>query len=308
MNWKDEIINAAERTLGYLVKTPVIHSWELGLTSPVAIKLEHLQHTGSFKPRGAFNTLLSECTPDSGIVAASGGNHGVAVAFAANKLGIPARIYVPEIAGASKINLIRKTGADLHIVKGFYAEAMEKAHEWEAETGSKQIHAYDTIATVCGQGTIAKEWLEQGLEADTILIAVGGGGLIAGMTAWFSKEKKIVAVEPEKSCALNAALSAGQPVDVKVSGVAVNALGAKRIGKICYDLACANNIESVLVSDAAIVESQKLLWSKHRQLVEPAGATALAALLSGSYQPKKNETVAILACGANIEPDPFLSN
>ncbi len=301
MDWKSEIAAARDRIAGYAQVTPVMESHMLGY--PVEMKLEHLQHTGSFKARGAFNTLLSSDVPKAGVVAASGGNHGAAAAYAAQTLGHPAKIFVPELAGPSKIALIEQTGADLSVVPGEYANALTRAQAHEAETGAMQIHAYDAPGTVAGQGTCFAEWEAQGLQADTILIAVGGGGLIAGALAWLQGARKVVAVEPETSCALNAALQAGEPVDVSVSGIAANALGARRIGSICFDL--ARGMRSVLVPDAAIAEAQKRLWQAHRILVEPAGATALAALLSGAYRPAPDERVAVLICGGNISPDPL---
>ncbi|WP_108861080.1 threonine/serine dehydratase [Ruegeria sp. Alg231-54] len=304
MNWKSEISAAAERINGYAQATPVIESRVPGLDYPVEMKLEHMQHTGSFKARGAFNTLLSLDVPEAGVVAASGGNHGAAAAYAAQTLGYPAKIFVPDLAGPSKIALIEQTGADLTVVQGEYANALSEARAHEAATGAMQIHAYDAPATVAGQGTCFAEWEAQGLQADTILVAVGGGGLIGGALGWFDGTRKVVAVEPETSCALNAALQAGEPVDVSVSGIAANALGARRIGGICFDL--AQGMTSVLVSDEAIAAAQKALWQTHRILVEPAGATALAALTSGVYQPEPDERVAVLLCGGNITPDPLM--
>lgn len=305
MDWTGEITKAAARTNGHVQVTPVLQTQGFGLPFPIDMKLEHMQHTGSFKARGAFNTLLSSDVPEAGLVAASGGNHGAAVAYAASKLGHKARIYVPEMAGPAKISLIRDAGADLQVVPGAYANALELAQEYEAETGAMQVHAYDAPGTVAGQGTCFAEWEDQGLEADTVVIAVGGGGLIAGALAWFDGRKKIVAVEPHTSCALRAALEAGTPIDVEVSGVAANALGAKRIGSICFDLAQEKGVTSVTVSDEAITAAQSALWRERRILTEPAGATALAALMSGAYQPDPGERIAVLVCGGNIAPDPL---
>ncbi len=305
MDWTSDIAAAAERIRDHVQVTPVLQTKGFDLDRPIELKLEHMQHTGSFKARGAFNTLLSCDVPEAGIVAASGGNHGAAVAYAASKLGHRARIYVPEMAGPAKISLIRDTGADLQVVPGAYANALELAQAYEQETGAMQVHAYDAPGTVAGQGTCFAEWQDQGLEADTVVIAVGGGGLIAGALAWFNGTKKIVAVEPDTSCALNAALAAGAPIDVEVSGVAANALGAKRIGSICYDLAQARGVTSVTVPDEAITRAQHALWRERRILTEPAGATALAALMSGAYQPDPGERVAVLVCGGNIAPDPL---
>ena len=303
MDWQHEIETAAARLAGHVRQTPVMRARLGGFD--VALKLEQLQHTGTFKARGAFNTLLSARVPAGGVVAASGGNHGAAVAFAAAQLGIPAQIFVPEMAGPAKIALIRRAGAALTVVPGAYADAFAAAQAHEAATGAMQVHAYDAPGTVAGQGTCLKEWEGQGLAADTVLIAVGGGGLIAGAMGWLGGRRKVVAVEPETSCALHAALQAGAPVDVQVSGVAANALGAKRIGSICFGLAQAQGLTSVLVSDAAILSAQRLLWEELRLLVEPAGATALAALLSGAYVPAPGESVAVLLCGANPAPDPL---
>lgn len=305
MGWKEQIEEAARRIDGHIQVTPVMRCRGFGLPFPVEIKLEHTQHTGSFKPRGAFNTLLSGPVPAAGLVAASGGNHGAAVAYAARALGHRAAIFVPEMAGPSKIALIRDLGADLTVVPGEYANALNAARDHEAETGAMQIHAYDAPGTVAGQGTVLREWEAQGLEADTVLIAVGGGGLVAGALGWLAGARKVVAVEPETSCALHAALRVGNPVDVDVSGLAANALGARRIGKICLDLAQEHAAHSVLVPDAAIADAQKALWRERRLLVEPAGATALAALMSGAYRPAPGERVAVLLCGGNVAPDPL---
>ncbi len=305
MNWNDEIAEAATRIAPYVRRTPVLQMHLPGVRHVVEVKLEQMQHTGSFKARGAFNTLLSSDVPEAGLVAASGGNHGAAVAYAVGRLGHKAHIFVPELAGPAKIALIERTGTDLSVVAGEYANAMAAAQEYEARTGAMQVHAYDAPATVAGQGTCMAEWEDQGLEADTVLIAVGGGGLIAGALAWLAGRRKVVAVEPVTSCALHAALAAGAPVDVEVSGVAANALGARRVGDICFDLARVQGVQSVLVSDAAIVQAQKLLWNELRQLVEPAGAAALAALVSGAYQPAPGERIAVLVCGGNIAPDPI---
>jgi len=305
MTRRGDILQAAARIKPHVRRTPAVEVSGFGLAYPIEMKLEQMQHSGSFKARGAFNTLLSAQVPEAGLVAASGGNHGAAVAYAAARLGHGARIYVPDIAGPAKIGLIRAQGADLVVVPGAYGEAADCAALYQAETGAMQVHPYDAEATVIGQGTVMAEWEEQGLLADTVLIAVGGGGLIAGALAWLEGARRVVAVEPDTSCALHAALNAGAPVDVDVSGVAANALGARRIGQICFDLARAQGIESLLVSDAAITAAQGALWRETRQLVEPAGATALAAVMSGVYRPAPGERVAVLVCGGNIAPDPF---
>lgn len=305
-DWKKQIDQAAHRIEGHVLRTPVLSAQGFGLNYPVEFKLEQMQHTGTFKARGAFNTLIKGPVPKAGIVAASGGNHGAAVAYAASKLGYPARIFVPEIAGPSKIGLIERTGADLVVVPGAYADALSAAQAYEAESGAMQVHAYDAPGTVEGQGTLMREWEDQGLEADTVLIAVGGGGLIGGALAWLDGRRKIVAVEPEKAATLATALRDGPETEVEVSGVAANALGARRIGRICYDLALAQEVTTITLPDAAITKAQQALWQELRQLVEPAGATALAALMSGAYRPAPDERVAVLICGANPAPDPLL--
>ena len=308
MQWQSDINAASQKIKAFVRKTPVIAGCDLGIGIPIDLKLEHLQHTGSFKPRGAFFSLLTDSSNDRSVVAASGGNHGAAVAFAAQALGHNATIFVPEIAGAAKLKLIRQQGAECHLVPGAYADALQQAEAFEKKHSALSIHAYDAEKTVIGQGTLAAEWDQQGLDADTILIAVGGGGLLAGALAWWGQKRRIVAVEPVRCSSLNSALKANNPIDVAVSGIAANALGAKRIGQICFELVKDNDTHSVLVTDDAIASAQELLWQQLRQYVEPAGATALAALTSGAYQPRINERVAVLICGGNPKRDPFASD
>ena len=299
----EKISTAWGKILPHVVRTPVMQTDVFGPS--LALKLEHIQHTGSFKARGAMNSLLSMNVPKSGLVAASGGNHGAAVAWAAARLGYKARIYVPEIAGPAKINLIKNLGADLVVVTGAYSNALEQALEYEVDTGAAQIHAFDAPGTVAGQGTVMAEWEDQGLEADTVLIAVGGGGLIAGAMAWLEGRCKVVGVEPFNAATLTKALQTGPQTTVEVSGIAANALGAKQVGRICYDMAQRTATKTVNVEDDSILNAQILLWEKLRQLVEPAGAAALAALISGAYVPQKGERVAVLLCGANPAPSPL---
>ena len=304
MDWQAEITAAARRIAPHLRVTPVI-ALDLPGIGPVALKLEHLQHTGSFKARGAFNTLIKGPVPAAGVVAASGGNHGAAVGYAARSLGYRARIYVPQMAGPAKIALIRAQGAELEVVEGPLADASAAAVAYGAATGAMQIHAYDAPDTLAGQGTLMREWEAQGLDADTVLIAVGGGGLIGGALGWLGGRRRVVAVEPELAPTLNRALIEGPEATVTPSGVAANALGAPMIGRLGYGLAVAQGVQSVLVTDEAILQAQRMLWDSLRQWVEPGGATALAALISGRYVPEKAERVAVLVCGANTAPAPY---
>ena len=309
MDWQAEITAADHRIDPHIRRTPVMAVDNLIPGLDLALKLEHLQHTGSFKPRGAFNSLLTTAVPQAGVVAASGGNHGAAVAYAAKALGHDCTIFIPETASPAKIEMIRRSGVEPIITDGVYANALNAAATFEADHGAMSIHAYDDVGTVCGQGTVMREWEAQGLDADTILIAVGGGGLIAGAMAWLGGRRKLVAVEPETACALHAALAAGTPVDVEVSGVAASALGASRLGDICFglasdvasDLGKKQQIETVLVSDRAITAAQRSLWQNLKLAVEPGGAATIAALMSGAYRSQKGERVAALLCGANVD-------
>lgn len=274
----------------------------LGHDGTVGLKLEFLQHAGSFKARGAFNSLLSRAIPPAGVAAASGGNHGAAVAFAARELGIPARIFVPEIASAAKIALIRSCGAQIVIGGARYADAQAACDAHAAGSGALVIHPFGEPATIAGQGTVALEWDEQSPGLDTVLVAVGGGGLVSGLATWWSgTATKVVGVEPDGSRALHAALAAGGPVDVEVNSVAADSLGARNVGDLVY-AACREAVDHVaLVPDAAIGGAQRLLWSEFRIAVEPGGATALAALLAGAYRPGAGERVGVLLCGANVD-------
>jgi threonine dehydratase len=293
---------AAGRIASHVRRTPVIDSGagSLGLDISVSLKLEQLQHSGSFKARGAFNTLLSANVPETGVAAASGGNHGAAVAYAARMLGLTADIFVPETSSPAKIARIRAAGARLHVGGARYADAAEACARHRAATGAMDIHAYDAAATIAGQGTTALEWLEQVPDLDTVLIAVGGGGLISGCALWLEGRVKVVAVEPEGSCALHAALVAGAPVDVAVDSLAADSLGAKRCGDLVHAICATRVAESVLVSDEAIRDAQTRLWRDLQTVAEPGGATALAALTSGAYAPAPGERVGVLVCGGNV--------
>ena len=286
----------------YIRRTPVIEvdSADFGLScGTLALKLEQLQHTGSFKPRGAFTNLLTHKVPAAGVVAASGGNHGAAVAYAAMKLGKPARIFVPNVASPAKMERIRSYGAELVVTGERYADALGASEEWVRKTGALPVHAYDQIETLIGQGSVALEMEEQAPELDTLLVAVGGGGLIGGIAAWHAGKVKVVGVEPELAPTLYRALEAGRPVDAPAGGVAADSLAPKRVGELMFPLAQSYASQCVLVSDSAIQAAQQVLWNTLRIVAEPGGAAAFAALLSGSYKPQPGERIGVVVCGGN---------
>ncbi len=295
-----EIEEAVERITGRVRTTPVMDLDVAGTV--VAAKLELLQHTGSFKPRGAFNRMLAEELPAAGVVAASGGNHGLAVAHVARTLGVHAAIFIPEVTPAVKRDRMVEMGAEVVAVGAIYDDSLEASRVRVAETGALEVHAYDHRLTVAGQGTMGREILRQVPDADTILVAVGGGGLIAGVAAWVQGDAAVVSVEPEKIPAMAAALDAGHPVEVEVSGIAADSLGAKAIGQVPFDVARRHVDHAVLVSDDAIREAQRFLWRSTRLVVEPGGATAMAAILSGAYRPEPGERVVVVVCGSNTDP------
>jgi len=283
-------------------ETPVVTAAaeDFSLTgAPIAFKLELLQHAGVFKPRGAFANLLLRDVPKAGVVAASGGNHGAAVAFAAQRLGIPAKIFVPTVASPAKIAQIRSYGAELVVEGARYADALALSQDWAAQTGALQIHAFDQPETLLGQGSVAREFAAQAPQATTWLVAVGGGGLIGGMAAWSAGHHKIVAVEPEAAPTLHMARAAGRPVDAPAGGIAADSLAPKQVGSLMFPIAQRYVAESVLVPDEAIREAQRVLWRVLRVVAEPGGAAAFAALLSGAYQPAPDERVGVLVCGGN---------
>ena len=266
---------------------------------PVDLKLEFLQHSGSFKARGAFANLLGREIPMAGVVAASGGNHGAAVAYAAMRLGIPVTIFVPSVISPAKAERIRGYRAELVIGGERYADALAASETFAEKSGALQIHAYDQPETLLGQGTLGLEIEADLPDIDTLLVAVGGGGLIGGIASWFAGRIRIVAVEPEGSPTLHNALAAGEPVDSPAEGVAANSLAPKRVGKLMFPIAQAFVAQSVLVSDDDIVAAQNALWQGVRVVAEPGGAAAFAALLCGRYAPAPGERVAVLVCGAN---------
>lgn len=302
----DDIDTAARRIRGYVRRTPVIElaADDLGISggARIALKLETLQHTGSFKPRGAFNRILSARVPAAGILAASGGNHAQAVAWAGSRLGHATEIFVPESAPAIKVSRLHRLGARVVQIGQLYDEAREASERRAAESGALVVHAYDQHEIVAGAGTLARELEGQLPRLDTILVAVGGGGLIGGTLAWLRGRKKVVAVEPRACPTLHEALAAGEPVDVSVGGIAADALAARRIGRIPFAAARRWLADSLLVEDADILGAQRLLWERLRVVAEPGGATALAALLAGTYRPSEGEHVCALVCGANVDP------
>jgi len=262
-------------------------------------KLEFLQHAGSFKARGAFTNLLTRKIPPAGIVAASGGNHGVAVAFAAMKLGVPAKIFIPTVASPEKIGRIRSFGAELVVTGDLYADALAASEAWAAQSGALRIHAYDQLETLLGQGTVGLEFEQQCPDLDTLLLAVGGGGLLGGVAAWYAGKIKIVGVEPEAAPTLSHALRAGRPVDSPAGGIAADSLAPKRVGELMFPIARKYVDRVLLVPDEEITQAQEALWTVLRVVTEPGGAAAFASLLSRRYQPRPGERVGVLLCGGN---------
>jgi threonine dehydratase len=286
----------------HLRLTPIVEldGADVGLGSfRLVLKLEQLQHSGSFKARGAFANLLMRAVPDTGVVAASGGNHGVAVAYAAMRLGMPAKIFVPTISSPVKIQRIREYGADLTVTGDRYADALAASHVWVAQSGALPVHAYDQPETLLGQATIGLELSAQAPALDTLLIPVGGGGLIGGIAAWYAGRLKVVGVEPEDAPTLTAALRAGRPVDAPANSIAGDSLAPRRVGELMFPLAQAHIHHVTLVSDAAIRAAQDVLWTSARVVAEPGGAAALAALLARRYMPAPGERVGVLVSGAN---------
>ena len=296
-------IAATARLIGPHVRhTPILHLdlADFGLApKPVALKLECLQHTGSFKVRGAFASLLTQSIPAAGVVAASGGNHGAAVAYAAMRLGVPATIFLPSVTSPSKVERIRSYAANLIVAGDRYADALAASERYGEDHGALAVHAFDQPQTLLGQGSVGCEIDADLPGIDTLLVAVGGGGLIGGIAAWFRGRVKIVAVEPEGAPTLWRALAAGRPVDAEANGIAADSLAPKRVGTIMFPIAQAFVDRSVLISDDDIRNAQLALWDKVRIVTEPGGAAAFGALLSGKYVPAPDERVAVLVCGAN---------
>jgi threonine dehydratase len=298
-----ERIQATERIIRpHIRRTPILEvdGADFGLDSiTITFKLELFQHAGSFKARGAFTKMLTRDVPAAGVVAASGGNHGVAVAFAAMKLGKAATIFVPSVASKTKLDRIRESGAELVIAGDRYADSLEASEAWTAQSGALPIHAYDSEATLLGQGTLGMELEEQAPELDTLLVAVGGGGLIGGVLSWYQNKVKVIAVEPSEAPTLQYALKAGQPVDSPAGGIAADSLAPRQVGQRNFPIAQKFLHSALLVSDEEIVAAQKKLWEVIRVVAEPGGAAAFAALLSGRYQPEPGERVGVIVCGGN---------
>jgi threonine dehydratase len=286
----------------HIRRTPLLNANLADFGMPdvsVTFKLEMLQHSGSFKARGAFANLLLRQVPAAGVVAASGGNHGAAVAYAAQQLGIPATIFVPDITSPAKAERIGSYGAKLVIAGQRYADALAASEAHVAQTGALAVHAYDQPETLLGQGSVGLELEQDAPDIDTLLVAVGGGGLIGGIAAWTAGRTRVIAVEPEQSPTLHAAFEAGAPVDAPAGGIAADSLAPRRVGELMFPIARAHVERVVLVTDDAIRQAQAALWSSLRVVAEPGGAAAYAALLSGRYRPAPGERVAVLVCGAN---------
>jgi threonine dehydratase len=286
----------------YIRRTPVIETdaADFGLPArPLAFKLELMQHTGSFKARGALTNLLTRNVPAAGVVAASGGNHGVAVAYAAMKTRHPARIFVPEVASPAKMERIRGYGASLVVIGERYNDALLASQQWAAESGAMPVHAYDQPETLLGQGSVGLEFEQQSPDLDTLLVACGGGGLIGGIAAWYEGRARVVGVEPTGAPTLYRALEAGLPVDCEAGSIAADSLAPKRVGDLMFPLAQKWVDRVVLVEDDHIRAAQSALWDILRVVAEPGGAAAFAALLGGRYVPSPGERIGILICGAN---------
>jgi threonine dehydratase len=298
-------IDAARARIGDRVRrTPVLElgAGAFGTPGPLTLKLELLQHTGSFKPRGAFNRMLTSEVTEAGVIAASGGNFGLAVAYAARELGHRAEIFVPETSPSLKARRIAEQGAAVRVIPGYYDDALAASAERAAETGALVMHAFDQPEVVAGQGTIGVELSEQVPDADTVLVAIGGGGLIGGIAAWYEGGTRVVGVEPDRCPTMSEALRAGRPVPVEVGGLAADSLGSRRVGEIAHAIASRFVEHVLLVTDDAILEAQRRLWEEVRLIAEPGGAAALAAVTSGRYRPDPDEHVVVLVCGGNTDP------
>lgn len=294
----DDVERANERIAGHVRRTPVIEH------DGLILKLELLQHAGSFKPRGALNRVLSAGElPPSGLVTASGGNHGAAVSFVAGRLGVTAEVFMPSTSPTFKRANIERLGATVHVIEGFYDDAQREANLRQACTGALMVHPFDHVDTVAGQGTMSRELERQVIGFDTILVAAGGGGFLGGQAAWLTDRVRIVAVEPETSQCVRAALAAGEPVDVPVGGLGADSLGSTRVGAVPWTVIRPYVDEAVTVTADAMREAQHALWNDLRLVAEPGGAAALAAIRSGAYRPSAGERVVVVVCGSNCDPN-----
>jgi threonine dehydratase len=298
---REEVEIAAARIEGFVRRTPVmrLEAGALGLGADLTLKLELFQHTGSFKPRGTFNRLLLAEVPEAGVITASGGNHGQALAHVARELGIRAEVFVPAGSPPLKAERIRAQGADVTVTGEYYDDAMEACLKRAAETGALLIHPYDHPHTVAGAATLGMELMGQAPDLDTVLVAAGGGGLAGGVAVWYQGDRRVVIVEPESCPSWASARAAGIPVEVEVGGIAADSLGARRIGEVPFDAGNRFVADSVLVPDVSILKAQWLLWDGLRILAEPGGAASLAALVSGAYVPEDGERVGVIVCGGN---------
>lgn len=299
---RTEIARCEKLIRPYVRRTPVIEiaGADIGIgTNKFSLKLELFQHSGSFKVRGAVANLLTRKIPAAGVVAASGGNHGAAVAYAAMKLNVPAKIFVPTISSPAKLQRIREYGADLVVEGDRYADALAASEAWAQQSGALRVHAFDQDETMLGQGTIGMELDQQAPDIDTLLVSVGGGGLIAGIAAWYAGRVKVIGVEPFGSPTLTKALEAGQPVDAEASGLAADSLAPRRVGDRVFPIAKRYVHGTVLVADEAILKAQNVLWQALRVVAEPGGAAAFSAIVSGAYKPEAGERVAIIISGGN---------
>ncbi len=318
---RDEIRRTYDTIRPYIRRTPVVQvdigELDAPPTSPspftaalpgasaklaASLKLEQLQCAGSFKARGAFANLLLRDVPPAGVVAASGGNHGVAVAYAAHRRGVPAKIFVPTVSAPAKVERIRQLGAQLVVTGERYADALAAAQAWVESSGAMSVHAFDQRETLLGQGTLALELAGQAGDIDTVLVPVGGGGLIAGIASWFAGTARVIGVEPDGAPTLTRARAEGRPADAPAGSVAADALAPRRVGDLVFPITQSYVEDVVLVDDASILAAQRALWQAVRIAAEPAASVGIAALLTGAYKPAPGEHVAVVISGANLSP------